>query len=43
MASPSWDLQKAVYAALSGDAALTALLGEGGIVKRRGIVTPFLG
>jgi hypothetical protein len=31
MASPGWDLQKAVYAALSGDAALTALLGEGGV------------
>jgi hypothetical protein len=31
MASPGWDLQKAVYTALSSDATLTALLGEGGI------------
>ena len=31
MASAGWDLQKAVYAALSSDATLTALLGGGGI------------
>lgn len=31
MASPGWDLQKAVYAALAADATLTTLLGDGGI------------
>lgn len=31
MASAGWDLQKAVWAALSGDAALAALLGEGAV------------
>lgn len=29
MASAGWDLQKAIHAALSGDAALTALVGAG--------------
>lgn len=31
MPSPSWALQKAVFAALSGDIALTALIGTGSI------------
>jgi hypothetical protein len=31
MSSAGWDLQKAVYAALDADAALTMLLGDGGI------------
>jgi Protein of unknown function (DUF3168) len=31
MANPGWDLQKAAYAALAGDASLTGLIGSGAV------------
>ncbi len=44
MASPGWDLQKAVYAALTADTALTTLLGGTHIhdVPPRGAAFPYV-